>query len=503
MNQEDYKPERASETDQETVEISEALSAAETETTPTVDENRHTGEEKPPFGEKKRFTLSFLLAVVAIVTAITILCTHTATVILDRAYYRDKLAEQQATIDRLYEQATLSGLDVWQVDALAAIFEAYGYYAEEVDQETLLNAVMKAYAEATGDRYAEYYTEEEYAALTADNVGAQVGIGISVVQSAVTVEGVEYSVFQIIGIHRGSPASETELRIGDCIYAFRHDGEIRTVSSMGYGNALNAFTGPEGSVAEFSVLRPSGETYETLDFSVTRAPYETSSVTFAKLTSDPTVGIVQISSFDLTTPSQFKEAVGALQTDGVSKFVFDVRNNPGGDLQSIKATLTYFLQPNDLILSSVNRKGETVRSYYATAMNLAGDYAACNVAESEIGMFADLDMVVLCNENTASAAEVFTATLYDYGLATVVGETTFGKGIMQTFFALSSINKEYRGYAKMTTYAYVTKRGTTYHEIGVAPHETVSLSDEAKSYHFYLLPQEKDDQLQAAIQYFE
>ena len=499
MNQEHEKPETVSE--DTLTELTEPIAD---ESAPTADEVMPPVErENPPTGEKKRFTLSFLLSVVSIVMAVTILCTHTVTVILDRAYYRDKLAEQQATIDRLYEQATLSELDVWQIDALAAIFESYGYYADKVDQETLLNAVMKAYAEATGDRYAEYYTEEEYAALTADNVGEQVGIGVSVMQSAVTVEGVEYAVFQIIGIHRGSPAYETELQIGDCIYAFRHEGEIKTVSSMGYGNALNAFTGPAGSVAEFSALRRSGEGYQTLEFSITRAPYETSSVTYSKLASDPTVGIVQISSFDLTTPSQLKEAVKALQSDGAEHFVFDVRNNPGGDLQSIKATLTYFLQPDDLILSSVNRNGETVRSYYANAMTLSGDYAACNVAEEEVGMFADLDMVVLCNENTASAAEVFTATLYDYGLATVVGETTFGKGIMQTFFALSSINKEYRGYAKMTTYAYVTKRGTTYHEIGVEPHEKVSLSDEAKSYNFYLLPQEKDDQLQAAIQYFE
>jgi carboxyl-terminal processing protease len=135
-------------------------------------------------------------------------------------------------------------------------------------------------------------------------------------------------------------------------------------------------------------------------------------------------------------------------------------------------------------------------------MTFLGEYASCNVAPGEVGMFADLDMVVLCNENTASAAEVFTATLYDHGLAHVIGETTFGKGIMQTFLALSDFG-DYQGYAKMTTHAYVTKRGENYHEIGVAPHETVKLSDEAKQYHFYLLPQEKDNQLQAAIAHFE
>jgi carboxyl-terminal processing protease len=110
---------------------------------------------------------------------------------------------------------------------------------------------------------------------------------------------------------------------------------------------------------------------------------------------------------------------------------------------------------------------------------------------------------VLCNGNTASAAEVFTATLRDYGLAKIVGETTFGKGIMQSFLPLSSFGN-YSGYVKMTTYAYVTKCGVTYHEIGIAPSEgcEVALSEEAKQYNFYVLPQEKDNQLQTAFAQF-
>ena len=117
-------------------------------------------------------------------------------------------------------------------------------------------------------------------------------------------------------------------------------------------------------------------------------------------------------------------------------------------------------------------------------------------------MFANLEIAVLCNENTASAAEVFAATLRDYEKAILVGETTFGKGIMQSFFPMSAFGN-YTGYAKMTTYAYVTKCGVTYHEIGVTPHVSVPLSEEAKQYNFYVLPQAKDNQLQAAIAQFQ
>jgi len=147
----------------------------------------------------------------------------------------------------------------------------------------------------------------------------------------------------------------------------------------------------------------------------------------------------------------------------------------------------------------------TVTSYRAERMTLSGSYASCNVSREEIGMYADLDMVVLCNENTASAAEVFTATLRDYGMAEIVGETTFGKGIMQTTVPLSAYDSRYTGYVKMTTYAYVTECGETYHDVGIAPSDgyEVALSDEAQQYNFYFLPQALDDQLQKALTVFQ
>ena len=112
-------------------------------------------------------------------------------------------------------------------------------------------------------------------------------------------------------------------------------------------------------------------------------------------------------------------------------------------------------------------------------------------------------MVVLCNENTASAAEVFTASLRDHKNVPIVGVTTFGKGIMQGFISLSMQSYGlYDGWIKMTTYAYVTECGEPYHDVGIAPTKKVELSDEAKSYSVYLIPQDKDNQLQVAIAQF-
>ncbi|MBQ9132265.1 MAG: hypothetical protein IJX62_07335, partial [Clostridia bacterium] len=266
--------------------------------------------------------------------------------------------------------------------------------------------------------------------------------------------------------------------------------------------ALSAMRGEKGTVAEFALFRLENQNYVSCEFAVSRDSFETQSVAYTVSTTDPSVGIVRINSFDLTTPSQFKKAISALQSQGIQRFVVDVRNNPGGDLQSIKAVLTYFLQEGDLILSSINRDGKVVSSYVAEPIEWTGQYEACNVSKEEIGMYADLDMVVLCNENTASAAEVFTATMRDYGLAPIVGATTFGKGIMQSYVALSSFGN-YSGYLKFTTYAYVTKCGVTYHEIGVAPNVAVELSEEAKQYNLYVLPEALDAQLLTAIAQFQ
>ncbi|MBQ3013532.1 MAG: hypothetical protein IJD75_00135 [Clostridia bacterium] len=470
----------------------------------------HWNSEKPglqgvePQKPKKSVSIGFLLSAMCIVAVLTMLFTYTLTSASKRSYYSKKLARQQETIDALREDKLYSDFDIEKLQLLAGIFDAYSYYAGDKTEEEMLNAVLKAYAAATGDLYAEYYTGEEYQAIIDENNGDYQGIGVSVIQTTATVEGYEYQVFQIIAIYEGAPAESSGLRVGDLLYCIKVDGTYQTVAALGgYTKAINYIRGEKGTNAEFAVLRPNGDSYENLEFSVTRDEFETQSVTWYFSEENPKVGVVHIFSFDLTTPSQFKAAVEHLKADGAEHFVFDVRNNPGGDLQSIKAVLTYFLQDGDLILSAIDRNGNVAASYYAEAMKLAGDYASCNVDKKEIGMYADLDMTVLCNENTASAAEVFTATLRDYGLATIVGDTTFGKGIMQSTLPLSYFGKQYTGYVKMTTYAYVTKCGVTYHDIGITPDVQVSLSEEAKTYNVYVLPQSLDDQLKAAVAQFQ
>ncbi|MBR2721973.1 MAG: hypothetical protein IKB75_04255 [Clostridia bacterium] len=443
------------------------------------------------------------ISVVCLVASLCILLTYTLTAARDRAYYSDKLAAQQAVIDRLAQGAG-SDIGVDKLALLDGIFSKYSYYAGSKTEEELMTAVLKAYVAATGDEYAAYMTEEEFRAMYASNVGSSVGIGVSVVRNTVTAGTTAYEVAQTIAVYDNSPAQQAGVRVGDCIYRVKVDGVYKTASEIGYTGMTGAIAGEIGTAVEFSVLRPENGGYTSVDISALRNTYEIQTVSHWISESNPSVAIVRISSFDLVTPKQFKAAMSTLlQNPEIKHFVFDVRNNPGGDLQSIKATLTYFLQEGDLILSAVDKDGNIPKSYYAEPIALLGDYAACNVAKNEIGMYAGLDMTVLCNGNTASAAEVFTATLRDYGLATIVGSKTFGKGIMQSTLSLSEFGN-YTGYLKLTTYAYVTKCGVTYHDIGILPDPglAVELSEEAKNQNFHLLTEQQDNQLQAAIAQF-
>lgn len=448
-----------------------------------------------------RLGTAFWLSLIGFLTVLTILLTYTWTSAAKRKEYSEKLAAQQALLDA-YANAEYYG-EYEKLALLDALFRSYGYYGDKIADEDMMNAILKAYAQATGDLYAEYYTEEEFEALMSDAGGNSVGIGVYVAQTTCRVNGLDYMVYEVLSVYANSSASETDLRAGDMIYGVEIDGVVKTANELGYSGLINAIKGEAGTKVRIAVLRPEGvDSYSTKIYEIERRSFEKQSVSGKISATDPTVGIVTITEFDLVAPKQLKETVLSLKSQGIQRFVFDLRNNPGGDLLSIKAVLSYFLQEGDLILQSIDRNNNVQTTYLVESVAYQGQYADCSVKKSDIGIFADLDMVVLCNENTASAAEVFTATLRDYELATVVGATTFGKGIMQSYVALSTYG-DYDGYFKMTTYAYVTKCGVTYHDVGITPHVQVSQSEEALQYNPYLLPEHLDDQLIAAIGQFQ
>jgi len=385
-----------------------------------------------------------------------------------------------------------------ELDLIHALFEQLSVY--DLDREVLMTAVLKAYAEATGDIYAAYYTPEELEAVTSDNQGEMQGIGVSVVNDVLDIEGFEYSVLTIISVFQGSPALQAGLRMGDHVYAVVDEkGETHTVHELGYDNAISCIRGVSGTKASFIVLRPtSGGTYEQLTFEIERKQITTESVTGRVYEADPIIGIIKIAQFDLTTPTQFSATMDSLIEKGCRKFIFDVRYNPGGDLASIEAVLSTFLEKGDVMISTVYKDG-TTESDKVAVVNRTGSYAGCSVTKDDIGKYRGYEFAVLTNEYTASAAELFTSNLRDYELATLVGVTTYGKGCMQSMYDLSYWGVE--GALKLTTAWYLPPSGENYHDIGIVPDIEVVL-DEALIEEYgnvYLIPDDKDPQLMAAV----
>lgn len=447
------------------------------------------GPRKSP----KKISLSaFLFSCVALILA-TFMITFTCC----NGFYRQKIAQIQT--ENAISGVTQNPDDlVSMLETLSAVFEAYsitGY-----DGENMMNAVLKAYVRASGDKYAEYYTPEEYSAMLSDNTGKSQGIGINIIESSIVSNGTEFVTIKVINVTKGSPAEEAGVQVNDQIAYVGLGEDKKLVDSYGYLAAVNALQGEAGTEAKFVVLRDNGNGgYEEKEFTILRKEF-TSTAIFDRVCSfDSSIGIVKIDSFDLTTPIAFKEAVVSLQNSGCTKFVFDVRYNPGGDLKSIEAVLSYFLNEGDTIIKMVDKNGTEAVST-VKPVTYDGDYASCNVSAEDIGIFRNLNFVVLCNGNTASAAELFTAALRDYDLGTIVGTTTYGKGSVQSIIALRG---GLSGAVKLTTRMYYPPCNVSYEGIGIAPDVTVELSEEAQKYNVYDLPDSIDNQLTEAVKHFK
>lgn len=372
-----------------------------------------------------------------------------------------------------------------KISLIDTIFSEYAIY--DANGDLLLDRMLEAYVDATGDPYAAYYTAEEFVHYTTQSNGTVIGVGISIAPSE------EPAGIAIIDVLPSSPAEQAGVRPGDVIVTVGKGDNAISVADRGYKTSSDALRGVEGTVCEFTVLREE----QSIAFSIARAKLDILSVTGKVSESDPTVGIVAISQFLFNTPEQFKAQMDRLIGLGCTRFVFDVRNNPGGDIKSVSALLSYFLNENDLITTIVRKDGAT-ESLCVEPVTYEGNDALCSVAVDEIGKYRHMKIAVLINGNTVSAAELFAAVLRDYQLATLVGTTTYGKGVLQNVFDLSAFG--YTGGLKLTTGYYNPPSGENYDGKGVAPSGAQTpLDDAVKDKNLALLTESEDNQLQAAI----
>lgn len=412
------------------------------------------------------------LVLCIIVTAVAVFMT-TYTVLTDN--YREELAKAYAEETVVGEElppvtdevSVEKSIYEEKLSSVLGYFESRAYY--DLDTEAVIEGMLDGVAYGTGDRYAEYYTAEEYESFTAESNGEMQGIGVNIIYNA------DFGAVEIINVMPNSPALEAGLLPGDLVISVGLGENAESVAEIGYTMAVSKLQGLAGTKCEFTAVR--NENFdEPMEFSIERRQVTVQTVTHHLYEGDKSIGIIEISQFDKVTPTQFFTALDDLQAKGVTKFIFDVRNNPGGDLTAICEILD-FLVPAGPIIRMRDKAGNE------------------SVIESE-GSEYNAPMVVLCNGSSASAAELFTSALMDYEKATVIGTTTYGKGSVQTIFSLPD-----GGGIKMTTRMYFPPFSDGYDGVGITPDIEVEMAEEFKNVSLYKISDADDTQLQRAIKY--
>ena len=331
------------------------------------------------------------------------------------------------------------------------------YFLFDEDMTKVEDGIYAGMMNGLGDPYTVYYTKEEYKALNEDTEGKYSGIGAVVSQNPNT------KIITIVNVFDNSPAKESGLQVGDIIYKI--DGEEVAGTDMDI-LVKTKIRGEEGTGFKMTVLR--GDERKEVELELTRRSIEVQTVVGKML--DDNIGYIAVSQFDAVTSDQFENSIEELKSQGMTKLIVDLRGNPGGLLDQVVSMLDYIL-PEGVVLYTEDKYGN-------------GDvYESDGINELKI------PMVVLVNENSASASEVFTATLRDFNWGTIVGKTTFGKGIVQNVLPLGDGTA-----VKITTQHYYPPSGYDLHKVGIKPDVEVDLNEGA------VIGSESDNQLSTAIE---
>lgn len=363
------------------------------------------------------------ILIAALTAAVTWLITYTATM---------KGAERDVS-------SLLGGVDKYEkLEEIQQYVDKY--FVGEYDEEKVMNAAAEGYVAGLGDKWSYYMDPESYASFTDDRSGNYTGVGVTVHYLE------EEEALQVLDVNDGSAASEVGVRPLDLIVAV----EGQPIAELGFEGAVSAIKGEEGTSVTLTLIR--GEV--RFDVSVERRKIDKQYVYSDLL--DGNVGYIRITEFSIGAQDGFLNAVDALLSRGAESFVFDVRNNPGGDLNVLINILNRILGNKDLFIEEY-QNGERY-----------------TFSSDEVSL--DCPIAVLCNSNSYSAAEYFAAVLQEYGVATVVGEATTGKGYGQTTFELKD------GSAMvLSIIRYYTPEGRSLKESGVTPDVEVALDEANRS----------------------
>lgn len=315
------------------------------------------------------------------------------------------------------------------------------YYLGEVSKEELEEGLYYGLVEATGDPYSAYFTAEELEDLRESTSGIYYGIGAYIGLDTDT----QYC--KITSVIPDTPAEESGLKAEDLIV--KVDGQ--DAFGMTTTEIVELIKGEENTDVVLTIFRTGEEDY--LEITVTRRRVEAPTVNYEMM--DNKVAYIQITQFEEVTTGQFEEKLTQAREEGMKGLIIDLRSNPGGTLSSV-VQIARMILPKGLIVYMEDKKGERE------------EYACDGKRQLEV------PLVVLINENSASAAEILAGAVKDYGIGTLVGEKTFGKGIVQKVFGITDGSG-----VKLTISHYYTPNGNDIHEVGVEPDEKVELDVES------------------------
>ena len=345
---------------------------------------------------------------------------------------------------------------VEKVNLLSDVIDQY-YYKDITDEEKM-EGIYKGLMSSTNDKYTDYYSPKEFKDLMVTMEGDYGGIGATLSQDKATKE------VSVVEVYEGSPAARAGLERGDIVISV--DGHLGTDESL--DDYVQRIRGEEGTSIEMVYKRDDQE--HTIE--ITREEVIVPSVSHRML--DDKIGYIRISSFVNGTQKDFEDALADLQSQGMQGIVFDMRDNGGGMVDSVVAILDDIL-PAGTVVYTMDKSGKRE------------DYTSDDAKK------IDIPVTVLVNENTASAAEIFTGAIRDFNYGTIIGTNTFGKGIVQSTVPLSDGSA-----VKITVATYYTPSGECIHEKGIKPDIELEFSyaDENPTEYDEL----KDNQVQKAME---
>ena len=316
-----------------------------------------------------------------------------------------------------------------KLNKLNALIDKYYLYEDEIDTDKLAEGIYSGYTSALGDKYTVYYDEDETKALMESTSGIFSGVGATLTKDADT------GYATIVNVYEDSPAEKAGLKAGDILEKI----DDHEVGDEQLDTVVSWIKGEKGTDVKITVLRDG----EELELTATRDTIEVKTVSYEM--KENQIGYIRVSEFDTVTYDQFKEALDDLEKQGMQGLIVDLRNNPGGSLDTVTNMLRLLL-PEGTIVSTKDKNGKT-------------DEITCDGTHE-----FKKRMAVLVNQYSASASEIFSGAVQDYGTAKIVGVTTYGKGVVQQLMDLGDGTC-----LKVTIAEYYTPNGRSINGKGVEP----------------------------------